>query len=189
MFVSGCWMAGILTLVTLSTPAYAQVGAEALPNVDSIHATAERIVATRCLEVACRSVRLLDEAIQLQIEGASATIGRPRPLPRDRDARVARRRRRLVAQGRRMAPEVCRQAAGLLFHYGDPGVPSDVIVPVALLDLASRLDGSGVGAGSGCTRAVISAMPATPAADIAIHNARVLCSASDGGGQCADITR
>ena len=129
----------------------------------------------------------MDQAVHLQIAGASATVGRPRPVPVDRDTRVAKSYRRLVAQGRRVAPELCRKAASLLAGYGAPGVLSEVIVPVSILDLTSRLDSEE--AGLGCTRSSIRAMPATSAADIAIHNAHSLCTAQGGAGRCAGIVR
>ena len=74
-----------------------------------------------------------------------------------------------------------------MYAYGAQGVPSEVTVPVAVLDLTSRLDLDG--AGLGCTRVVIHTMPANSAADIAIHNARTLCTAQGGAGRCANITR
>ena len=187
MSIRGCWRLGVLALVLLSPPAVAQVNAEVLPNVDSLDEAAKRIESGSCRRVACKVTVLLDRAVQLEIEGASATVGRPHPLPRDRDAREARSHRALVAQARRVAPEVCRQAAELLSRYGAQGVPSEVVVPVAVLDLASRLDG-GVDSPS-CIHAVIRAMPTTSAAVIAIHNTRALCTSQRGAGRCAGISR
>ena len=81
---------------------------------------------------------------------------------------------------------MCRQAALLLSRYGAPGVASEVVAPVAVLDLTSRLGESG---GRSCVPAVIRAMPATHAADLAIDNARALCAAQGGGGRCVQIAR
>ena len=71
----------------LALPAHAQVGAKVLPNVDSLDGAAKRIeVGSRRL-AACQATILMDQAVQLKIAGAAATVGRPRPLPRDRDMR------------------------------------------------------------------------------------------------------
>lgn len=186
MSVRGCWRSGVLLLVLLAPPAHAQVNAEVLPNVDSLDGAAKRIESGSCRQAACKVTLLLNRAVQLQIEGASATVGRPHPLPRDRDAKDAKSRRALVAQARRVAPEVCRQAAELLSRYGVQGVSSEVVVPIAVLDLASRLDGRGDS--PSCIHAVIRAMPATSATDIAIDDTRALCTSQGGAGRCADIT-
>lgn len=171
----------------LARAAYAQVDATALPNVDSLDKAAKRVEAAHCNRPTCQAIALIDRAMQLEITGAAATVGRPRSIPRDRDARVATGYRKLVVQGRRLTPELCRQAATLLSGYGAPGVASEVIVPVAVLDLTSRLDVGG--ATPGCTRIVIRAIPASSIADIAIRNAHALCAAQGGAGRCADIAR
>lgn len=187
MSVSGGWRSGVLSLALLAPSAYAQIGADILPNVDSLDGAAKRIESEGCRKAVCKATLLLHQAVLLQIAGASATVGRPRPLPHDRDAVGAKSRGALITQARRIAPEVCRQAAELLSRYGAQGVPSEVVVPVAVLDLTSRLDGGG---GSlRCTQKVVRAMPATSAADIAIHNARALCVSRGGAGRCADTAR
>ena len=187
MSVKACGWSGLLALMLSAQAAYAQIDARVLPNVDSVDKAAKRVKAAHCNQPTCRSIALIDRAVQLQITGAAATVGRPRPIPSDRDARMATGYRKLVAQGRHLTPELCRQAAALLSAYGMPGLASEVIVPVAVLDLTSRID---VGGGApGCTRVVIRAMPASSAADIAIHNAHALCAAQGGAGRCANIAR
>ena len=177
----------LLALMLFTRSAYAQVDPELLPNMDSLDQATQQIEARNCHQAACRATVLMDQAVHLQIAGASATVGRPRPVPKNRDTNLARRYRRLVAQGRRVGPEVCRRAASLLADYGAPSVVSEVIVPVSVLDFASRLDLEEPGLG--CTRASIRAMPATSAAELAIHNARALCIAQGGAGRCDAIAR
>ena len=187
MSIKASGWSGLLALMLLARAAYAQVDVEALPNVDSLDEAAKRVEVAHCNRPACRSIALIDQAVQLQIAGAAATVGRPRTILRDRDVRVATAFRKLVEQGRRLKPELCRQAATLLSGYGTPGVASEVVVPVAVLDLTSSLDIGGTA--PGCTRALIRAMPASSIADIAIRNAHALCAAQGGGGRCADIAR
>ena len=188
MFTRSISLLGLLAfmLFTLAPYAHAQ-DIRALPNVDSLDASAKRVTATYCDRPACRAIALIDQVVQLQLAGSQATVGRPRPIPRGRDAGVAVSYRKLVRQGRSMKPDLCTEAARLLSDYGLPTVASEVIVPVAVLDFTSRLD---VGApNSGCTRTVIRAMPASSAANTAIYNAHALCIAQGGDRRCAAIAR
>ncbi len=187
MSARGCGRAGLLALMLFTRAAYAQVDANVQPNVDSVGKAAKRVETVHCDRPACQSIVLIDRAVQLQLTGAEATVGRPHLIRRDRDARTMAGYGKLVKQGGPLTPALCRQAAVLLSGYGAPGVDSEVIVPVAVLDLTSRLDGNGTT--SGCTRTVIHAVPASSAADVAIHNARALCSAQGGAGRCAVIAR
>ena len=187
MSIKDSLRSALLMLMLFTRSASAQVDAKLLPNVDSLDQATQQIRAGSCRQAACRAITLIDQAVHLQIAGASATVGRPRPVPLDRGAKVARSYRRLVAQGRRMAPELCRTAASLLAHYGARDGVSEVIVPVSVLDLTSRLDSEETGLG--CTRSIVRTMPATSAAGTAIHNARSLCTAQGGAGRCAAIAR
>ena len=187
MSASACGRAGLLALMLFTRAAYAQVDVTVQPNVDSLGKAAVRVHTARCDRPACQSIVLIDRAVQLQLTAAEATVGRPRPIPLDRDAHTSVAYGRLVRQGRHLAPALCSRAATLLSGYGAPGVVSEVIVPVAVLDLTSKLDANG--AAVGCTRTVIRGMPASSAADVAIHNARALCTAQGGAGRCASISR
>ena len=179
--------AGLLALMLFVRAAHAQVDANVQPNVDSVGKAAKRVETDHCDRPACQSIVLIDRAVQLQLAGTEATVGRPHPIPHDRDARTLAAYSKLVKQGRPLTPALCREAAALLSGYGAPGEDSEVIVPVAVLDLTSRLDVGGTNAA--CTRTVIRAIPASSAADVAIHNARALCTAQGGAGRCAGIAR
>ena len=129
---------------------------------------------------------IINEVVELQIAGASATNGRPHPIPRDRDIRVAGAYRRLVRRSSPIASSLCREAAALLSRYAALGVSSDVVVPVAVIDLASRLD-----AGEPdlhCTQTVIAAMPKTSTSQVAVRNARALCDGSVATMRCVAIS-
>ncbi len=187
MSARGCGRAGLLALMLFTRAAYAQVGANLQPNVDSVGRAAKRVETARCDRPACQAIVLINRAVQLQLTGAEATVGRPHFIHRDRDARTMVGYRKLVKEGGPLTPALCREAAALLSGYGAPGVDSEVIVPVAVLALTSRLDGNGTT--STCTQTVIHAIPASSAADVAIHNARALCNAQGGAGRCAVIAR
>ena len=187
MSARGCGRAGLLALALFTRAAHAQVDADVQPNVNSVGKAAVRVQTARCDRPACQAIVLIDRAVQLQLTGAEATVGRPRPIHVDRGAHASAASSKLVRQSRRLTPALCQQAATLLSSYSAPGVVSEVIVPVAVLDLTSRLDANG--ATAGCTRTVIRGMPASSATDVAIHNARALCTTQGGAGPCADIFR
>ena len=121
MSVKASGWSGLLALMLLARAAYAQVDVEAPPNVDSLDEAATRVEVAHCNRPACRSIALIDQAVQLQIAGAAATVGRPRPIPRDRDVRVATAYRKLVEQSRRLKPELCRQAAHAVIRLRHAG--------------------------------------------------------------------
>ena len=72
MSVKASGWSGLLALMLLARAAYAQVDVEAPPNVDSLDEAATRVEVAHCNRPACRSIALIDQAVQLQIAGAAA---------------------------------------------------------------------------------------------------------------------
>lgn len=169
------------TSLTLAQPATG--GQVSVPlSVDGLDDVARQAEAENCMSRLCQAEVTLDRAVNLQIDGASATNGRPRPLPRDRDVRVAAAYQRLVRRSLPMAPDLCRHTAFLMSRFGTPGAPSEVIVPVAAIDLAARLDA--VRPGLRCVRTIVAAMPATLDARNAVRAAKALCEAGGEPQRC-----
>ncbi len=175
-----------LILLMAHPPAAGAQGGVA-PSVDGLSAASRRIGADHCRSSICQADVIIAKAVQLEIAGASATVGRPHPIPLDRDARTAAAFRRLTKRSLPVAQDFCRRAAIVLSRFSQAGAPSDVSGPVAVIDLSSRLDLEKPKLN--CTHTVISALPATPASETAIHNARALCMSSSVVKRCLAIVR
>ena len=158
------------------------------PNVDSINSLTSRLEREHCSSSTCQAMNIIRDAINLQITGAAATVGRPRPIPANRDRQMSIRYHRLVERSLPLDRVTCSTGASLLSRYSKPGVESDIIVPVTLLDFGSRLDGRDINAH--CVSTLLSALPSSPAAQIAIHNAHALCLGDKSATQrCVAIMR
>ena len=181
----------ILISAALAGPAGAQVAstspmAAPAATTDSIKAAARQAEASGCRTPSCRSVAILAAWGELDEKGMRTTMGLARPIPRDRDKRVATGRRRLILDHRARYAAVCDEAVAILRTADRPG--SEPGVGESFVALASQMDASRP---EGCLDRVMVALPRAAAWDDAVEAARIHCiyGVPPGGARCAKIRR
>lgn len=142
------------------------------PNFDAVESAARQIRSSGCVTSQCQAMLSIADVLRIDLDAVASTVGRPKPIPADRDAIAAKSLQKTLLGHPERFTAVCDGATRLMTRYSLPGGASDVFVPVNLLLLGLEMDQRSRGR---CLQSLLSALPRTGAATTAIDDAQQLC--------------
>jgi hypothetical protein len=175
--LSGRWLAGLAVVAwcTASVTGRAEdfgIGPVA-PSFDAVQQAARQVAARHCASADCRALVWVAAVLRIDLDAAAATVGRPRPLPANRDTVARSALNRVVLDHPDRFGAVCDVSARIVSGFSEPGRAGEAFVPISLLRLAQAMDRR---SGGRCLPVVLARLPPTPAADAVIDHARQLCA-------------